>query len=365
MTTCLHALLMAACGVSAGQIAFVSGVDQETQCVCVLDLASGAVLRVGPGTRDGAPRWSPDGAWLAFPSQHGDGMGIYTVRADGADGRFLRTAHRWNHRPAWSPDGRRLVFSASQGMDLAQRRAVYDLATDTETTWGGEREGLLEAVWAPSLDLMRALDPEEKLTWEGLDTDAFLAEATAEGVLVAAGLAGAPGRLTMDLYLVTRTQAAPLLAFLLPPGATYAEWAPRPDHEGRRFAFESNDGGDREIYVLGRRGIGNVSNHREADWNPVWSPKGSYLAFESFRGGRRGVYGVYPETARVFAIAADATYDCWSPAWSPDEDWVVYVSDRDGDAALYSTRRDGAETRRLTEGAEAGYAPAWRPEAGK
>ncbi|MBP8128430.1 MAG: PD40 domain-containing protein [Candidatus Hydrogenedentes bacterium] len=358
----LYLLAAAYSGAPGGQIAFVAGTGQGTRCACVLDLRSKSVRRVGPGGHDGAPRWSPDGVWLAFPSKYGEGMGIYVARADSAEGCFLNTSRRWNHRPVWSPDGKRLVFAASQEGTLAQRLVVYDLASHTEAEWGGGREGLLDAVWAPNLDLMRALDPEEKVTWEGLDTGVFLAEAAAEGALVAAGLTGTPGRLSTELYLVTRTQVAPLLAFLLPPGASYAEWAPRPDPDGERFAFESNDGGDREIFVLGKRGIGDVSNHREADWSPVWSPDGGYLAFESFRGGRRGIYAVYPETARVFAVAAGANYDCWAPDWSPDEEWLVYVSDRGGNPDLYVARRDGSETLRLTETTEAEYAPAWRPE---
>lgn len=362
MLLCLYVLAAACGGAPEGQIAFVAGAAQAARCACVLDLASNAVRRVGPGAYDGAPRWSPDGGRLAFTSKRGDGMGVYVVSADGAGGRFLNTSRLWNHRPAWSPDGKRLVFAASQEMSLAQRLVVYDLAADTETEWGGGREGLLDAVWAPNLNLMRALDPEEKLTWEGLDTGIFLAEAAAEGALVVAGLTGAPGRLSTELYLVTRTQIAPLLVFLLPPGASYAEWAPRPDPDGERYAFESNDGGDREIFVLGKRGIGDVSNHREADWAPVWSPDGNYLAFESFRRGRRGVYAVYPETARVFVVAAGPDFDCWGPDWSPDEEWLVYVSDREGNPDLYATRRDGSETLRLTDTPEAEYAPAWRPE---
>lgn len=348
-----------------GMIAFSTGGGQEDRCVCVVDLATGVTTRVGPGSHDGTPRWSPDGQWLAFTSRANDGLAVYLVRPDGAEGRFLNHAKPWNFAPNWSPDGRRLAYASSPDMTLACTLTVHDITSGTETTWANAREGMMTPVWMPSLDLMKALDPEEKLVLEGLDTARFLEEGASEGVLAAAGLVGEPGKLSTELFLVTRSQVAPLLALLLPKSKQYAEWSPQPDPDGQRFAFESNDGGDREVFVLGKRGIGDVSNHRAADWNPVWSPEGGYLAFESFRDGRRGLYGVYPETARVFTIAAGSDFDCWSIAWSPDEDWLAFVSDRDGFPRLYLARRDGSELRRLTGAALNEYTPAWRPEAQK
>ena len=365
MLTFLAGVFACALAAPGGVIAFTAGADPETRCACVLDLASGAIIRVGPGANDGAPQWSPDGEWLAFTARMNDGMGVYVVRADGKEGRFLQHAHAWNLAPAWSPDGRRLAYPATADMNLARKLCVWDMAADAETVWAAGREGILSTVWMPNLDLMRALDPSEQIVMEGLDTARFLEEGADEGVVAAVGLVGEPGRLSTELLLVTRGQTAPLLKLLLPEGKEYAEWAPRPDPDGERFAFESNEGGDREVFVLGRRGIGDVSNHRSADWNPVWSPEGNFLAFESFRGGRRGVYGVYPETARVFPIAAAPDYDCWSPAWSPDEAWVACVSNRDGAPRLYVFRRDGSEAVRATNTDEEAFAPAWRPEVKK
>ena len=66
--------------------------------------------------RDSAPRWSPDGRWLAFVSDRGD---------DKAKAQHLPHPHRWRGgpppdrpwrtvlgEPAWSPDGKRLAFTS-------------------------------------------------------------------------------------------------------------------------------------------------------------------------------------------------------------------------------------------------------------
>jgi hypothetical protein len=283
------------------------------------------------------------------------------VRADGTQGRTLAHAHRWNHEVRWSTNGARLAYSASQEMDLARVIAVHDIASATETVWGGGRPGLMRPVWMASLDLMRALDPNDEFTFPGLDVARFRDEGINDGVLIAPGISGAPGTLSLDLFLVTRSEVAPILPFVLPEGAVYEEWTAEPDPEAHAFVFESNDGGDREIFLLNRRGVQDISNHRAADWNPVWSNSGEFVAFESFRGGRRGIYRVFPDTARVEPIAESAQHDNWAPAWAPDDRWLAFISNRDGNPELYVCDISGDGVRRLTETLSPEYAPAWRP----
>jgi TolB protein len=61
-----------------------------------------------------APRWSPDGARLAFAGTppEGGGSRIYVVAADGSGLRALTRPPKGanDSDPDWSPDGRRIVF---------------------------------------------------------------------------------------------------------------------------------------------------------------------------------------------------------------------------------------------------------------
>jgi Tol biopolymer transport system component len=114
--------------------------------------------------------------------------------------------------------------------------------------------------------------------------------------------------------------------------------------------------------MLARRGITDVSNHREADWNPVWSRDDKWIAFESFRGGRRGVYRLFPDTARVFPVATAGEYDCWAPAWSPDSDWLAYVSMASGRPQIHLFNIEANEDHPLTNQPGYALAPAWRPK---
>ena len=87
----------------------------------IRDLATGQETRLGTdATRASAPRWSPDGQWVAFFGRVGDSSGVAVAHADGSGIRFIASVSGTNHvlpsmgeRVAWSPDGKRLAFISS------------------------------------------------------------------------------------------------------------------------------------------------------------------------------------------------------------------------------------------------------------
>src|SRR5260221_2773787 len=65
--------------------------------------------------RDGSPRWSPDGRWLAFVSNRGDDKAqaqIYVIPAEGGEARKLTDLKEGASEIAWSPDSTRMAFTA-------------------------------------------------------------------------------------------------------------------------------------------------------------------------------------------------------------------------------------------------------------
>lgn len=384
-----------------GEVAFVDSDAGLGGAVFVMGVDGGEMRQVGPGLQDGPPRWSPDGEWLAFETGTPAGRGLHVVRADGSGGRLVGTGP-WCTTPAWTTDSSRLIYGSAPAAGTPGQIRVLDLNTGEDAIWGNGAVGIVQPVWMPYNDLVLFLSPETPIEVEGVDVPRFRAEARMEveqidaetppeaflAIRLLPDRAGDRPVIRTDLVLVSRSEVLPWLSVADrdraargatvwavtpnwrkqthgPAMASPAEFGAYPLEElgqTTRIAFESNEGGDREIMVLvGKRGIVNVSNHRAADWNPVWSPDGDNLAFESFRGGTRGIYNVYTDTAHVTPLAAAADANCWSPTWSPDSQSLAFVSDRRGQAEIYHTGNSGGEWKQLTVTGGPKAAPAWRP----
>jgi len=361
--------LLATCAILAapneGLIAFVTGETQPTSRLHVFDLATGDIQAIGAGQADGAPVWSPNGEWIAYPSNQDGARVIRLVKPDGSDERIVAGESEWNVYPSWSDDSRKLAFASGLLPD-EQRILVYEMGRERLDVWGGnEAVGLTQPVWLGERTLGAILGAAEALGLaDELNIDAVAMDVLRRGMILAPQYRPTDKGFTTEFAFVTSKQLLPpLFEYVMPSQGDYVEWQPFPSPEGREIAFESNDGGDREIFVLSfERGVFDVSNHFTADWNPVWAPDSRSLAFESFRSGRRGIYRVYPDTVRVTPIAVSQEADNWAPSWSPDGEWVVFVSNRTGRPQLWIADESGGDAELLVNRVGFATAPAWQPQ---
>ena len=92
--------------------------DEYLANIWIVALAGGAArgFTAGP-RRDIEPRWSPDGARLAFLSERApkDKLQLYVMPADGGEPTKLTTLENGVTSVAWSPDGDRLAFVSPVG----------------------------------------------------------------------------------------------------------------------------------------------------------------------------------------------------------------------------------------------------------
>lgn len=119
------------------------------------DVESGAATRVDGWTGHAAPRWSPDGVWLAWPDHRGGSFRDGRLRVVSVDGAIKRELGAGNliGSVAWSPDSRSIAYVADLGVVSFTSTSRFLYLVDVE---GGVPERLtergtdpLQPVWSP------------------------------------------------------------------------------------------------------------------------------------------------------------------------------------------------------------------------
>lgn len=141
------------------------------------------------------------------------------------------------------------------------------------------------------------------------------------------------------------------------------DWRPRWSPDGRRIAFESNLGGNNDIYVMNSDGYSgtNLTNNSASDGSHAWSPDGTKIAFASDRRGTSEIYVMNANGTGVMQLTSNSVAD-WGPAWSPDVRRIAFVSLRNGNYDIYVMNANGTGVTRLTSNAAVDSWPHWSPD---
>ncbi|MBM4420969.1 MAG: hypothetical protein FJ034_05195, partial [Chloroflexi bacterium] len=263
--------------------------------ICVAPLAGDRVFQLtAAGGYSAAPRWSPDGKWLAFLR---DGALLVTDR----DGKAERTLANGARDHAWSPNGETIAYANGKGIAVVARAGG---ATRTLTS----RAGDATPAWSP---------------------DGSAVVFTRDGALfVAAGGGGSERRI--------ETGGRASEPRWSPDGRRLAVTVER---EGRPMvALVTPDGGDLELPL----------RTPFAEWGAVWRPDLRGIVYLHDEDGSIGVHRMFL-SSRATTPIADAAGVYASPRIGPDSESVVFVhTDATAPADIWLRPQRAVEPRRIT-----------------
>jgi tricorn protease len=341
---------------------------------------------------DSNPRWSPDGAWIAFNSDREGGSQVFLIPAVGGRARQLTHHGAATTVHDWFPDGRGLLVTS--GRDT-YRAAIYRLD-------------------AVSGRLSRLLEDESHCQFPSLSPDGKWL-AYQRGALVDLIRKGYRGSANFDIYLAPVDGSAPPRRLT---DSDRNDWWPLWSGDGRSVLYVSERDGTATLWRQSRDGGAParvVETPPDAIRYPTIARNGSLLAYECAgrvftaaagsagpgrearllcrtdeRGPRStqaafsntGVtdFTLSPDGKRlavvirgdIFLAGTERTQEAIrltdtptreaTPAWAPDGKTLAFTSNRDGAWRLYVADVATREARALTPGEGLVAAPAYSPD---
>ncbi|HEU4385185.1 MAG TPA: BamA/TamA family outer membrane protein [Anaeromyxobacteraceae bacterium] len=241
------------------------------------------------GGRVAHPRWSPGGSFLVyFDRGLEERPGLRQVTFEGRDlGRVVR-------------------IEANGALALRSAREAVVAETDV---WHQYR--LYDDLYLVDLETgcKRRLTDGERATDPDLGSD---------GATVVYVARTGPGE--MALKRLRLDGGEPEVLFQRPGAQIYL---PRLSPDGRRVAFELQEGGRRDVVVLEEGRLERVTDDDAIDVSPSWGPDGR-LYFSSDRSGVYDVYAREPD-GRLRQVTNVET-GALEPQVSPDGHWLAFVS---------------------------------------
>ena len=90
--------------------------------------------------------------------------------------------------------------------------------------------------------------------------------------------------------------------------------------------------------------------------SPSWSPDGRMLAYESEQAGNRDIWVLQVGSGQPVNRTADSPADDRSPSWSPDGQWIAFFSQREG-GGYFLMPGVGGTARKLVSWPPGGHVP--------
>lgn len=340
----LNSTAQAQIGDPLGEIVFASNRDGDFD-IYLMNGEGGEIRQLtDDDASDTTPRWSPDGAQIAFLSQRdnrGDNLSLYVMDADGGHMRSLSNAEIGITDTSfdWSPDGTQITFAFDPNYVFDSYTTTMDIfAVDVES---GETTQITNNEYA---------DADPKWSPDGAQI-AFLSYIADDSSLAQFPDLFVVDVASRDVRRLTEDSASDV----------YHTWSA----DGGTLMFTSY-GFDGANVMLADMESGTIAPITDLalgnSFDAQWSPNGRQIMLDVRYFDERGTeLGLLDADGNSYIVLAHNEYVGFDADWSPDGAQIVYISDAEEDSEIYIVNADGTANKRLTDNEFSDIAPEWRP----
>jgi dipeptidyl aminopeptidase/acylaminoacyl peptidase len=316
------------------------------------------------------PQISPDGKKIVYVRRFADPMtdkryaNLWTINADGTDHRPLTTGNRTDVSPRWSPDGARVAYlSDADGkqqlyirwMDTGQTARITNLDQAPDAiAWSpdGKMISFSSLVPGKGPHIADLPAPPSGAKWADPPTvyDRLVYRFNGTGylkpgymqVFVVNAEGGAPRQVTNGNFPNGGNEFGPSRASWTPDGKyliVAVNRHPESDHayfDDEVYEFSVSDGSLRAL-----------TNRKGPDNSPAVSPNGKFIAYTGYDDRYQG-----HQTTKLFLMNRDGTgshslsdkldRDVQDPQWASDSSGIYFRYDDQGDSKVGLYLVDGA-----------------------
>jgi Tol biopolymer transport system component len=278
--------------------------------------------------------WSPDGASLAYS----DRKGLWVRSAAGGEPRRLADGPNC-HSISWSPDGAKVAYldgipPGLNNQSVATGRVV-NVSSGARQAFTGSEYIILSPVWLPDGRALLYISNRDGTP------DVYQQAIGGDGRAI-----GAPERITTGLRARTISLSA----------------------DGRRLTYDvvRNRSNIWTVDVPASGAVTMASARQitgEAQRIEVVnvSHDGKWLAFDSDRNGNFDIYKVRVDGGEPVQLTSNPSNE-FAPSWELDDKHLLFHASRGGKREIYSISADGGAERQLTHAAFETFAPHLSPD---